>query len=54
MDWLFGGVEKSSSHVVSDSLFGVGSTSSSLNKSFLMGVNLVEGSECSSCRTGVE
>jgi hypothetical protein len=54
VDRLFSGVGKSSSHVVGYSLFSVGSTSSSLKKSFLMGVNLVEESECSSCRTGVE
>lgn len=50
VDWLFGGVGKSSSHAVGDSLSSVGSTTFSLNKTFLMGVNVLEESECSSCR----
>jgi hypothetical protein len=56
VDWLFGGVGKSSSHVVGDSLSSFGSTPFSLNKTFLMGVrlvNLVEELECTSWGTVV-
>ena len=55
VEWLLGGVAaSSSSHELGEAGFSTGSSSLSVKKSLLMGLNLVEESECNSCRTGVE